>query len=422
MSVLLRGGLVLYGRDYKLTRADVLIEGDKIVEVKRNINKPADEVLDVSKSLVIPSFINAHTHSPMVILRGLAEDVPLMEWLQEYIWPVERKLRRKDVYWGSKLALIEMAHSGTSTFVDMYFHMEEIAKATEEVGLRAYLGYGMVDLDDEEKRKIEMRETEKLYEFIKKLDSSKVNFILAPHAPYTCSFDCLRWVSEKSREWNSLVTIHLAETQDEIKIIREKYGKSPVDVLEDVGLLNEKLIAAHGIWLSDEDIRKISSAGATIAHCPASNMKLGSGVFPMKKALENNVNVALGTDGAASNNTLDILREMRLASLLQKVIHRDPSIVKSEDIFRMATLNGAKALGLKAGVIAEGYLADIAVIDLRKAHLLPVNSPLASIIFSARGGDVDTLIVGGEIVMLDSELLTVDEEKVIDKFLEVSVA
>ncbi|BAA30623.1 391aa long hypothetical chlorohydrolase [Pyrococcus horikoshii OT3] len=391
------------------------------MEVKRNINKAADEVIDASHSLIIPAFINAHTHSPMVIFRGLAEDVPLMDWLQNYIWPAERKLKRKEVYWGAKLALLEMVHSGISTFVDMYFYMEEVARATLEVGLRGFLGYGMVDLEDEEKRRKEIKETEKLHEFITKLNSKLVKFILAPHAPYTCSLDCLKWVAEKSREWDSLVTIHLAETRDEIKIMEEKYGRSPVEVLKEANLLNDKLIAAHGIWLSKKDLEMLASSNVTIAHCPASNMKLGSGIFPMRDAIDEDINVALGTDGAASNNTLDIIREMRLASLLQKVNTLNPAIVKSEEIFRMATINGAKALKLKAGIIKEGYIADIAVINLKRSHLLPLHNPLATLIFSAKAGDIDTLIVSGRVIMLDGEVLTIDEEKVIDKFLGVGI-
>ncbi|WP_048055332.1 amidohydrolase family protein [Pyrococcus sp. NA2] len=419
--MLLKNGLVLYGSDYKLIRADILIDGNKIMEIKKNINKSADTVIDASNSLIIPAFVNSHTHSPMVILRGLAEDVPLMEWLQNYIWPVERKLKAKDIYWGAKLALLEMAHSGISTFVDMYFHMEEVAKATLEVGLRGFLGYGMIDLGDEEKMKAEVKETEKLYKFISGLNSPLINFILAPHAPYTCSLECLKWVAEKSKEWNSLITIHLSETKEEVRITKEKYGQTPVEVLKTVGLLNERLIAAHGIWLTERDIDLLSSSGTTIVHCPASNMKLGSGIIRLRDLLDNGINVALGTDGAASNNTLDMIREMRLASLLQKVHTLNPAIIKSEEIFKMATWNGAKALGLKAGLIEEGYLADLAIINLKKPHLVPLNSPLSAILFSAKSGDVDTLIVNGKIIMLDGEVLTVDEEKVVDRFLGVNI-
>ncbi|MFA4645840.1 amidohydrolase family protein [Pyrococcus kukulkanii] len=417
--MLLKNGLILYGESYEKVRADILIEGNEIVKIGRNLHADSDVVIDCSHSLVIPGLINAHTHSPMVLLRGLAEDVPLMEWLEKYIWPNERKLGKKEVYWGALLGLIEMARSGTTTFIDMYFHMDEVAKATLEVGLRGFLGYGMIDLDDERKRKIEIRETEKFRKFVVQQNSELVNFILAPHAPYTCSMECLKWVANKSREWNALVTIHLSETKGEVALIKEKYGKTPTEVLADAGLLNEKLIAAHGIWLEDKEVSLLSEKGSTVVHCPASNMKLGSGIINLRKLLDSGVNVALGTDGAASNNTLDMLREMRLASLLQKVVNLDPSIIKSVEIFRMATLNGAKALKLNAGVIKEGYLADIAVISLKKPNLLPTNDPLSSLIFSAKAEDVETLIVNGRIVILDGEFQTVDEDKVLDKFLGV---
>ncbi|MFA4661734.1 amidohydrolase family protein [Pyrococcus kukulkanii] len=417
--MLLKNGLILYGESYEWVRADLLIEGNKIVKIGRNLHADSDIVIDCSHSLIVPGFINAHTHSPMVLLRGLAEDVPLMEWLEKYIWPNERKLGKKEVYWGALLGLIEMARAGTTTFIDMYFHMEEVAKATLEVGLRGFLGYGMIDLDDERKRRIEIRETEKFRKFIIQQNSELLNFILAPHAPYTCSMECLNWVANKSREWNALVTIHLSETKSEVVLIKEKYGKTPTEVLDDAGLLNEKLIAAHGIWLDDKEIYLLGKNGSTIVHCPASNMKLGSGIINLRKLLDNGVNVGLGTDGAASNNTLDMLREMRLASLLQKVVNLDPSIIKSSEIFKMATLNGAKALKLNAGIIKEGYLADIAVINLKRPNLLPMNNPLNSLVFSAKGGDVETLIVNGSIVMLDGEFQTVDEDKVLDKFLGV---
>ncbi|AFK22981.1 amidohydrolase family protein [Pyrococcus sp. ST04] len=417
--MLLKNGLVLHGENFELVRADIYVEGNVISEIGRNISPNADIVIDVNNSLVIPAFINAHTHSPMVLLRGLAEDVPLMEWLEKYIWPNEKKLTRKEIYWGALLALIEMARSGTGTFIDMYFHMEEVAKATLEVGLRGFLGYGMIDLSDEEKRRIEFRETEKFKKYVEKVNSPLINFILAPHAPYTCSPECLKWVATKMKEWDSLVTIHLSETRSEVEQIKERYGKSPVELLAEVGLLNSRVIAAHGVWLSDNDIKLLSEGGVTIVHCPASNMKLGSGIIRLRDLLDNKVNVALGTDGAASNNTLDMLREMRLASLLQKVHALDPAIIKSSEILRMATLNGAKALKLKGGVIKEGYLADIAVIPLRRANLLPLHDPLSSIIFSAKMGDVETLIVNGNIILLDGEFQTVDEDKVIDKFLGV---
>ncbi|MDK2869015.1 MAG: 5-methylthioadenosine/S-adenosylhomocysteine deaminase [Pyrococcus sp.] len=419
MSVIIKNGMIIYGDEFTIVRSDVLIEDGVIKEVGKNIRAPADMVIDASSHLVIPGLINAHTHVSMVLLRGLAEDVPLQEWLQNYIWPRERELKRKDIYWGTLLGLVEMARSGVTTFVDMYFHIEEVAKATIEVGLRGFLGYGMVDLENREKLEVEIKETEKFYEYVTKINSPLVNFVLAPHAPYTCSLECLKWVSKKANQWNVPVTIHLSETKKEVEEIRKKYGMTPTQLLDEVGLLNEKLIAAHGVWLSEEELRMLSSANATVVHCPASNMKLGSGVFPLRKALDLGVNVALGTDGAASNNTLDMLREMRLASLLQKVAHLNPAIVKSEEILKMATVNPAKALGLKSGVIKEGYIADLALINLRRPHLLPLNSPTSLLIYSARGGDVDTLFVNGEIVILDGEFLTVNEEKILDKFLKV---
>ncbi|WP_048058359.1 amidohydrolase family protein [Pyrococcus yayanosii] len=412
--MLLRGGLVIYGEGFEPVRADVLIEGDRIVRVARGISAEADEVIDASGRVIIPGLINAHTHSPMTLLRGLADDLPLMEWLQNYIWPAERKLGRREVYWGALLGLIEMAKSGTTTFVDMYFHMDAVAEAVMKVGLRAFLGYGMVDLGNEEKRKAEIRETERFMKFIEELGDRRINFILAPHAPYTCSPECLRWVAERARE-GILVTIHLAETREEVKEIKERYGMTPVQLLDSLGLLTPGTIAAHGVWLDERDAKILATREVTIVHCPASNMKLASGVMPLKMLLKAGVNVALGTDGAASNNNLDMLEEMKLVALLHKVHTLDPTVADAKMVLRMATVHGARALGLKAGIIKEGYLADLAVIDFRRPHLRPLNDPVSHLVYSARGGDVEDLIVAGKIVMLDGEVLGVDEEKVLDK-------
>ena len=419
MSILIKNGYIIYGENLEVIKADVLIEGNKIVEVARNISRSADTVIDAKGKVISPGFINAHTHSPMSILRGLADDLPLMDWLQNHVWPIEKRLTSKHIYWGALLGILEMIKGGTTTFVDMYFHMEEVAKAVEKAGMRAYLSYGMVDLGDEEKRNAEIEETLRLLGFIKKLDSPRVEFLFGPHAPYTCSPELLKWVREKATETGKMITIHLNETKNEVRSIKEKYGMTPVEFLDDLGFLGDDVIAAHGVWLSDKEIEILARKGVTIVHNPASNMKLASGVMPLERLLNAGVNIALGTDGSASNNNLDMLEEMKIAALLHKVHNLNPTVANARTVFKMATQNGAKALHLNAGVIREGALADLVIVDFNRPHLRPINSVISHLVYSANGNDVETTIVDGKILMLDGEVLTLDEEKILGKAEEV---
>ncbi len=413
MSILIRNGRVIYGENFEVVEADVLIEGNRIAKVAKGINESADTVIDAKGRIVSPAFINLHTHSPMGLFRGLADDLPLMDWLQNHIWPREAKLTREYTKVGAYLGALEMIKSGTGTFLDMYFFMDGVAEVTLESGLRGYLSYGMIDLGDPEKTGKEIKEALRTMEFIEKLGSDRVHFVFGPHAPYTCSIALLKEVRRLASEHGKLITIHVSETMAEIGQITERYGKSPVVLLDDIGFLGRDVIIAHGVWLDSRDIQILAREGVTVVHNPGSNMKLASGVMPLQKLLNAGVNVGLGTDGAASNNNLDMLEEMKLAALLHKVHNLDPTVADAKTVFRMATLNGAKALGIKAGVIKEGYLADIAIIDFNKPHLRPVNNVISHLVYSANGNDVETTIVDGKVLMLDGEILTLDEEKIL---------
>ncbi len=415
MSILIRNGRVIYGENFEVIEADVLIEGNRIEKVAKGINESADTVIDAKGRIVSPAFINLHTHSPMGLFRGLADDLPLMDWLQNYIWPREAKLTREYTKVGAYLGALEMIKSGTGTFLDMYFFMDGVAEVTLESGLRGYLSYGMIDLGDPEKTEKEINEALRTMEFIEKLDSDRVHFVFGPHAPYTCSIALLKEVRRLASEHGKLITIHVSETMAEIGQITERYGKSPVVLLDDIGFLGRDVIIAHGVWLDSRDVQILAREGVTVAHNPGSNMKLASGVMPLQKLLNAGVNVGLGTDGAASNNNLDMLEEMKLAALLHKVHNLDPIVADAKTVFRMATLNGAKALGIKAGVIKGGYLADLAIIDFNQPHLRPINNVISHILYSANGNDVETTIVDGKILMLDREVLTLDEGKILDE-------
>ncbi len=413
MSILIKNGHIIYGENFDVVKADVLIEGNRILKIAKDISEPADTVIDARGKVVSPAFINLHTHSPMGLFRGLADDLPLMDWLQNHIWPREAKLTREYTKVGAYLGALEMIKTGTGTFLDMYFHMDAVAEVVLEAGLRGYLSYGMIDLGDPEKTEKELKEAVRTMEFIETLNSDRVQFVFGPHAPYTCSIALLKEVRRLANEHGKLITIHVSETMAEIGQIIERYGKSPVVLLDEIGFLGNDVVAAHGVWLDSRDIQILARHGVTIAHNPGSNMKLASGVMPLERLLNAGVNVGLGTDGAASNNNLDMLDEMKLAALLHKVHNLDPTVADAKTVFRMATLNGAKALRLKAGVIKEGYLADLAIIDFNQPHLRPINNVISHLVYSANGNDVETTIVDGKILMLDREVLTLDEELIL---------
>ncbi len=415
MSILIKNGRILYGESPEVIEADLLIEGNRISEIKKGLDAPADYVIDARGRIISPGFVNAHTHSPMGLFRGLADDLPLMDWLEKYIWPREAKLTREITKVGAYLGALEMIKTGTTAFLDMYFFMDAVAEVVLESGLRGYLSYGMIDLGDPDKTEKELKGALESMEFIERLGSERVHFVFGPHAPYTCSLSLLRRVRELADEHGKLITIHVSETQSEIGRIVERYGKSPVELLDDIGFLGKDVIIAHGVWLDSRDIHILARHGVTVAHNPASNMKLASGVMPLEKLLKAGVNVALATDGSASNNNLDMLEEMKLAALLHKVYNFDPTVADARTVFRMATVNGAKALRLKAGVIKEGYLADLVIINFSRPHLRPINNVISHLVYSANGNDVETTIVDGKILMLDQEVLTLDEEKILEK-------
>ena len=419
MSILIKNGYVIYGENLEIMKADIYIEGNKIVKVGKNLSVPADYVIDAKGKVISPGFINLHTHSPMGLFRGLADDLPLMDWLKHHIWPKEAKLTREYTKAGAYLGALEMIKTGTTAFLDMYFYMDAVAEVVLESGLRGYLSYGMIDLGEPDKTEKEIKVALETMEFIEKLNSERVQFVFGPHAPYTCSIALLKKVRELANEHKKLITIHVAETMTEIGQITSRYGKSPVVLLDDIGFLADDVIIAHGVWLDSRDVHILARHRVSIAHNPASNMKLASGVMPIERLLNAGVNIGLGTDGSASNNNLDMLEEMKIAALLHKVHNLDPTVADAKTIFKMATQNGAKALHLNAGVIKEGALADLVIIDFNQPHLRPINNVISHLVYSANGNDVETTIVDGKILMLDREVLTLDEEKILEKAEEV---
>ncbi len=378
-----------------LKNVDILIEGNKIVNINKDIRSHSDDVIDCSSMIVLPGIVNAHTHSPMVILRGYCDDYELHEWLSR-IWEVEKHL---DEYWirlGSELAIMEMLSTGTTAFVDMYFYPHITAEVAKTYGIRAALGPPLIEvlygidkcLSD-------------LEHFISKYRNDNLIIpIVNVHSIYTCSLESIKKAYEIAREHDLNVHIHVSETRKEVFECKQKYGKFPVEVLHDIGILSTRLHMVHLGWVTNREIELIRDAGCTVTHCPVSNMKLATaGFFPFYEMMMNNINVTIGTDGAASNNCLDMFREMKTAVLLQRNNYWDTRI-KAIHVLKAATLNGYKLLRLKGGNIEKGYLADLVLLDANSISLQPLRTDniISNIVYSATGKDVKMVIIDGKIV------------------------
>lgn len=391
MSILIKDVLLGKGRTH------IYIEGERISEIGSIVE--ADKVIDGSRMAALPGFVNTHTHAAMTLFRGVGDDMELQPWLQDKIWPMEAHLRAEDVYWGSKLACLEMIKTGTVCFNDQYFFMEETARAVDEMGLRAVLAYGFIDLSDEEKREREIKATEKLFKHVGSMGSKRIRAAVGPHAPYTVSKEGLQWARSYAEENNAIVHFHLAETEKEHDDIVEQHGKSPVRYLDGIGFLWDGLVAAHCVWIPDEDVRLMAERGVKASHNPISNMKLGvDSHMPYKRMREAGVLCSLGTDGAASNNNLDMFDSMKTAALLQK-LGRDPTCLPAREALELATLNGYRTLGLEGGRIEEGSPADIILIDTSGYVFSPGHNLESDLVYAANGSCVDTTICAGRVLM-----------------------
>jgi 5-methylthioadenosine/S-adenosylhomocysteine deaminase len=407
----------------KIKKGSLLIENDKIVEINDKIDaNNADEVINAEKKVLIPGLVNTHTHLSMSLMRGLADDLPLDTWLNDHIWPVEANLNGEHCYAGALLACAEMIKSGTTCFNDMYFFMDSVAKAADEAGIRGMLSHGMIDFGDEDKRKAEFKETQRIIEKCHDTADGRIKVSFGPHSPYTCSEELLEGVRKEADKYGLKIHIHASETQKEVEDVLEAHRKRPFEYLDEIGLLGEDVLAAHAVWLSDNEMGIIKERGVKLSHNPSSNMKLASGISPVSKLLEKGICVSLGTDGAASNNSLDIFEEMKTAALLQKVHTLDPTVLNAHEVFEMATINGADALGLEneIGTIEVGKKADIALVDMKTPGLTPFRNPVSHLVYSANGADVDTVICNGELLMKNRELQTIDEASVISLAEEAS--
>ncbi len=371
-----------------------------------------DKTHDAAGRLAVPGFVNAHTHISMTLLRSYADDMNLMDWLQNKIWPIEAKMKKADIYWGAMLAALEMIESGTTCFADMYGDMEKVAEAAIESGLRAVLARGIIGVAPNGEAALEENKT--LFQDYHGACDGRITVMFGPHAPYTCPPDFLRRVAEIAKERKAEVHIHLSETKGEVENCLKDYGKSPIALMEETGILDCGVLAAHCVHLSDEDIDLMRRYKVRVAHNPGSNMKLASGIAPVLKLQKAGVCVGLGTDGASSNNNLDMLEEARLAALLHKVDTLDPLAVPACEALAMATENGAKAVGIKdLGQIEPGQRADIVLYNMEGAAWTPKFDLISLLIYAANSSSVDTVMVDGKFLMENREILTIDKERVL---------
>ena len=401
------GGRVLEP-DMTVVEADVVVDrGRGRIAAVGEATGDADETLDAEGGLVVPGFVNAHCHVVMTLLRGYADDKPLEAWLQEDIWPLEAALESDDVRAGARLGLLEMIRNGVTAFADMYFHVPEVAGAIEEAGLRARVGHGVVTTDkDDAAARADFEEGLAVARELDGAADGRVRTALMPHSLTTVSTELLAEFVPRARDAGVPLHYHANETDEEVDSIVEAHGVRPLAYADDHGLLGPSDFLAHGVFLDDAEIDLLADRDVGVAHCPASNMKLASGVAPVQRLLDAGVTVGLGTDGAASNNDLDVLDEVRDAAMVGKLAADDAAAVPAEAAVRAATAGGADLLGIDAGRIETGALADLAVVDLEAPHLTPAHDLVSHLAYAARGSDVRHTVVDGEVLMRDREVCT----------------
>ncbi|MDL2261270.1 amidohydrolase family protein [Methanimicrococcus sp. OttesenSCG-928-J09] len=401
----------------------LLIEKNLISKIEDNTDGKADTiaadtVIDAKGAILMPGLSNTHTHLGMTLLRGYADDMALQEWLETKIWPAEANLTAEDVYYGSLLGCLEMIRSGTTAFCDMYFYMDETAKAVEAAGIRGCLSYGMIEFGNEEKGNKELATNEKLVRDWQGKANGRITTMYGPHAPNTCSQSFIARAKNAAEKDGVGVHIHVLETEAELNHMKENHGMCSVHHLDAVDFWNTEkvpVLAAHCVWMSDGDIKLFAEKGVTVSHNPISNMKLASGIAPIQKMLDAGVKVTLGTDGCASNNNLNLFEEMKTAAILQKVGTMDPTALPAKAVVEMATKNGGQVIDKQTGVLKVGNKADMILVDIQKANASPIFDIYSHLVYAATGSDVKTMIVDGKILMENYKVLVMDEEEVMKK-------
>ena len=390
---------------------EILIDGNKIAKIGESLSEietAGAEVIDGKDTLVMPGLINTHSHAPMSLLRGYGDDFPLDTWLFERVFPVEDKMTAEDVYWGGMLSICEMIRSGTTCFADMYFFSDAFAEAVASTGIRANISR-CVDHSE-----AKLKEACDFYTKWQGAENGRITACLAPHSPYLCPPEFLREMTAEAKKLNTFLNIHLAETAKEQADYEREYGMRQMEKLEEVGFFDMPVLGAHLVHVSDAELDILARHQVAVAHDPRSNLKLGNGVAPVTKMLAKGLTVSIGTDSPCSNNNLDMFEELQTVALLQKGITRDPTALPAGDVLTYATINGAKALQLQdeIGTLAPGKKADMIFVDLNKPHLQPGHDRISDLVYAAKGSDVKTALVDGEILMKDYQLLHIDEERI----------
>ncbi len=419
VDILITNGVVVTmdSKERVIDNGAVAITGDRIVDIgpsEKFSECRAGKIIDAKNGIIMPGLINTHTHAAMTCFRGLADDLHLMTWLNDFIFPAESKLNYEKVKTGALLACAEMILSGTTCFADMYLFEDAVAEAARQAGIRAVVGEVLYDFPSPSYGTIEegFAYTENL---IKKWEGDPlITVAVEPHSPYLCAPDLLTRAGDLANEYEVPLIIHVAETQTEVNTILESYGKTPIAHLAEIGVLSPLLLACHCVALTDKDIDLLASFDVKVSHNPESNMKLASGIAPVPQLMEAGVCVGLGTDGCTSNNNIDMFQEMDTAAKIHKVNTLDPTVMDAKTVLKMATTDAAKALGLDevTGSLVPGKKADVIVIDTNKPHLTPMYNLHSHLVYAAGGNDVDTSVINGQVVMENRRLLTLDIAKV----------
>ena len=385
-------------------------------KIEKKYKKACKKIINGKGKVVLPGLINTHGHLAMTLLRGYADDMGLEEWWVKHVYPIESKFGKKEVYWGSLLAMIEMIKSGTTCFSDFYYYSDEVGRATEEIGMRGSLGCAILDVPT-----FYYKTTDEAFKLAQDVidkfkNSSLIKVSLAPHMFQTTSLDTYIRAKKLADKNNLFLTTHTSETKLEVNFSLKKYKKRPIEILNKAGILDERTFLAHCCWLDKKEIKILAQTNSSVVHCPISNMKLASGIMPLPEMINSGINVGLGTDSACSNNNLDMFEEMKVAALLHKISNLDPTIVNAQTVLDMATINGAKALGMEKeiGSLEKGKKADLSIIDFEKSHLIPHHNLVSHLVYSAQGSDVETVIINGKIIM-EKRILKKDLEDKVSK-------
>ncbi len=412
MNILIENVKILTMADGEVIKnGNIYIENEKIKKITSDkIDYSYDKKIDGKNYLAMPGFVNAHTHVGMSLFRNFSDDVELMTWLNEKIWPLEDKLIAEDVYWASLLSHAEMIMTGTTSFADMYYFEDQTIKALEKSKMRAQISRGLT-LEDKNYKKIE--ENIDLFKKYENSQNGRINIAFGPHAVYTTDKNYIKEINKYAKKYKMPIHIHLSETKTENTDCMKRFNQSPTEVFEECGIFENKTIAAHGVYLSDKDLDILSKYDVSVVHNPSSNLKLSSGFLDCTRVINKKINLAMGTDSSASNNNLSMIKEISLTSLVSK--YNNPQNLKAYDVLKMATINGAKALGLddKIGTLEEGKLADIILIDLNNPNHTPQNNLISSLPYSTFDKDVSYVIINGDLVYDDKKFVYLNEEEII---------